>query len=244
MRRSDREAAISKVPRRPTLVSSTMESLKAFLTEQGFEIGDRLPSQDALVRSLGVSRTVVREAVKGLEMLGIVRSSHGEGVFFTGFDAKPLADGLIFGTEAMPLKQRISNLFEARRILEVGAVEFVVERMTQKDQAEMEVILSDMWSKASEGGDYLVLDYAFHRALVQSAHNEIVNRLGNLLEEVFFLLSSHAEYTVDDDLSEIARQHQHLYEAILTRDVNVAQDAMKQHLDNSRKQWLAALDNA
>lgn len=89
MRRSDREAAISKVPRRPTLVSSTMESLKAFLTEQGFEIGDRLPSQDALVRSLGVSRTVVREAVKGLEMLGIVRSSHGEGVFFTG----PSRDG-------------------------------------------------------------------------------------------------------------------------------------------------------
>jgi len=229
---------LKAVTRRPTLAADVVERLKEYIAVNKLQAGDRLPSQDQLAKSLGVSRAVVREAVKSLETTGILRSQHGGGVFVSDFDPKSLADGLAFGLDQLSAPQRLNYLYEARELYEVGAMKFVVERITEEETHEMRSLIAQM-EKAGE--ESLKLDYAFHKALLRASHNPIVTRFGDVLHELFILLRGSAVVPTPEDHERVLGRHKQLLESVLSRDVGRAQAAMADHIATSKARWLASV---
>lgn len=232
---------LGQVPRRPTLVEYVVEQLKEYIHVSEIAPGERLPSQDELANRLGVSRNVVREAIKGLEMLGIVESRHGGGVYVTSFDARPIAGSIAFRLEAFEPKQRLEYLFEARECYEIGAVKLMVEGLNADDQAGIEETLAEMRKRSSvEPLESLELDYEFHRRLLDAAGNPVLSWFNQILHELFFLLPRVQRPLVHaPDPKEVADRHEALYLAIRSGDVLKAEEAMKEHIIISKKRWLA-----
>lgn len=89
-------AAAPPVIRREALHQTVQDRIKRFIIERGYRPGDPLPAEAELARALGVSRPSLREAIKALQILGVVETRHGAGTFVGRFSFSPMVDGLIF----------------------------------------------------------------------------------------------------------------------------------------------------
>ena len=233
------EDSLDQVPRQPTLVEYVADRLKQYIHASGLKAGDRLPSQDELAARLGVSRNVVREAIKGLEMVGIVTSRHGGGVFVTSFDARPLASSIAFRLQSIEPWQRLQYLFEARERFELGYVDLVVQRMTPEDRAGVEQSLALMRERSALGEPIpFELDYMFHRSLLEAAHNPLISCVGEILQELFLLLARRPAPEHAPDPRFVVERHQALYDTILSGDVARARAALQEHIATSKRRWL------
>src|SRR5947209_6417913 len=107
------------------------EKIVEFITTSGLKVGDRLPTERVLSQQLGVSRTVVREAVKMLAALGIVRTHQGSGLYVKS-EPHPFASAVIDVSMSVDPKDVLS-LFEFRCTLEVQTARLAAERITPKE---------------------------------------------------------------------------------------------------------------
>src|SRR5699024_5539870 len=93
---------------RSILHQSTQDRVKAYILDNGLRAGDALPAGSELARVLGVSRPSLRESIRVLQTLGVIKSRHGRGTFVGRFSLAPLVDGLSFSI-------RVSDAPEAAR---------------------------------------------------------------------------------------------------------------------------------
>jgi DNA-binding FadR family transcriptional regulator len=231
--------ALDQLPRYPTLVTNVVDRLQQYLREAKLQEGDRLPSQEELATRLGVSRTVIREAVKGLETLGVVESRRGDGVFVASFNAKPLANSMALGLQRYSVDQRLRYLFEAREQFEKNAMVLAVKRISEDDRRRIEDILAQMrtWQGDNEGS--LELDYQFHSVLLEASGNPIVAWFGEIIHELFSLLAEYRHPSSSEYYNLLYTGHKQIYEAICQGDVNAVCKAVTEHIANSRQRWLA-----
>src|SRR5919198_1617193 len=147
-------------PRSMQVYTSVVESIKARIANGEWVVGQRLPSISQLAREFDVGTGSVREAVKVLASLGVIRIEHGRGMFVASARLAPVDPYTHFqdvGTGS------ILALCEARRILEPELAAFAAERGTEADfQAIREQALA-MERLAAAGEDFLGPDLQFHR---------------------------------------------------------------------------------
>jgi len=150
----------------------------------GLRTGDRLPTEHALSEQLGVSRTMVREAVKLLSAAGVVRVRRGSGLFVAG-EARPLATAAINLSMSVDPEQVLS-LFEFRCGLEAMSARLATERATVRDLQKLEEAVARSREGAESGRPDLFAkgDTTFHRCIAEAARNPflaesiaMVNRL-------------------------------------------------------------------
>lgn len=157
--------------KRPSLASAVEERLIRRMLDGEFKPGDRLPSELELCDSLGVSRSVVREALKRLQRTGVVRTVHGSGggSFFQSPDMSSLTEQLYLYLQLEGVT--IAQLMEARTILAPPMAALAAERATQEDIEELERI----WSAGGEGPESTRLPgeliEAFHLKLASMTRN-------------------------------------------------------------------------
>jgi DNA-binding FadR family transcriptional regulator len=156
--------------------------------------GSALPPEPALCQALGVSRTVVREAVKSLAAKGLV--SIGPKV---GTRVRPAEQWNWFDPDVVAWQARVGltreflqDVQELRRVVEPAAVRLAAERATPADLAELEAAYAGMRAAVlGEGGDYVSSDLRFHQTLLRAAHNRMMvqmsRALGALLRTSFEL---------------------------------------------------------
>lgn len=160
------------------------DRIKSFILDRELKEGDKLPSEKQLIETLGVSRTVVREALKSLEMLGIIKIKTGDGIYVDGLSLKPILDQMSFRWKQSETKMK--ELWATRRILELGAVEMAIERY------DLELIdQMDHWNDAiSEKIDQLEVpseeDLQFHRTLFKATGNKTYFEFNEVLNDFFF----------------------------------------------------------
>ena len=153
--------------------------------------GSTLPPEPALCEALGVSRTVVREAVKSLAAKGLV--SIGPKV---GTRVRPAEQWNWFDPDVVAWQSRVGltreflqDVQELRRVVEPAAVRLAAERATPADIAELEAAYAGMRAAVHEGGDYVSNDLCFHQTLLRAAHNRMMvqmsKALGALLRTAF-----------------------------------------------------------
>lgn len=208
----------------------TREALAAQLEQQilsgSLPAGSKLPSERQLTERFGVSRPIVREALRMLAERSLVEIRPGRGTYVRGMrstDAAGVLDSLYRRSQATP-----RDLVEARTMLECTAAELAAERATADDLRRIDAALArfDQASTVVERARY---DLVFHLAIAQAAHNPVVETMfGSIIGlTVDLMLRSLSDRVVTDASVPF---HTEIAEAIRAHDRERARRAMAEHL--------------
>src|SRR6202171_4734550 len=129
---NDADAAEGIAKARPA-TEQAVGAIMNLLTSGVLGPGDRLPTERDLALGLGVSRSTVREAIRGLEMMRVLHVRHGEGIFVTSLDAPLLLEAMGFTMQLMR-NYEVVYLRDLRAILEGAAAGLASARMTDEQQ--------------------------------------------------------------------------------------------------------------
>ena len=204
----------------------------AALIEQGrLRPGDRLPPERELAQELHVSRPTIRAGLHALAAMGVTESRQGAGTFITGGPPRLGAGPLSFLAALHGFTR--DEVFEARRVLEVGAAGMAAERGFADRLAPMAEEVTGMFASITDPQTFLVHDVRFHRAVAAAAGNPV---LLALVEMVSSLVYERRRRTVEraHDLKESAEMHRRIYQAIRDRNPERARQEMSHHLDLAR----------
>ncbi len=192
--------------------------------------GDKLPSERELSDQLGVGRSSVREALRALELLGLIETRRGEGTFLKHYRHNRFID--ILGQYMLRDYKTKKDIIEMRKILELDAVRLACNRATAKHFEEMEKILAAAWERVEKGEIPTEEDYLFHRIICRSSRNSVLHRIWAPVVE-------YSDNVRTDSLSREGRarraliEHREIMEAIREGNEEKAVECMKLHLENS-----------
>lgn len=198
----------------------------------GARPGDRLPPERELAAQLGVSRPTVRAGLRALAAMGVVESRHGSGTYIPGGPPRLGTEPLEFLADLHGFTRE--EMYEARRVLEVGVAGLAAERVTSDHLASLAEEVASLFASMNDPEAFLVHDIRFHRMVAQCARNPL---LGSLVEMVSALYYERRRATAtratDRNLQDAAEMHRRIYQAIRARDAAQAQHLMEQHLKTS-----------
>jgi GntR family transcriptional regulator, transcriptional repressor for pyruvate dehydrogenase complex len=204
----------------------------AELIERGeLKPGHRLPPERELAENLGVSRPTVRAGLHALAAMGVTESRQGAGTFITEGPPRLGAGPLSFLAALHGFTR--DQIFEARKVLEVGAAGLAAERGLSDRLAPMAEEVTGMFASLTEPQTFLVHDVRFHRAVAAASANPVLTAL---VEMVSSLVYETRRVSVERalDLKESAEMHRRIYQAIRDRDPERARAEMTRHLDLAR----------
>ena len=191
--------------------------------------GDKLPAERDLATKIGVSRPTVRVGLHALAAMGVVKSRHGSGTYIPEgpptLDSEPLS--LLAALHGVTREE----MYEARRLLEVGAAGMAAERATPEQLATLADEVANLFAALDDPLRFLVHDITFHRSVAAASGNPIIGALVEMVSALYYERRREtAKQASDRDLKEAAELHRRIYQAIRARDPEAARNAMNEHL--------------
>ena len=210
-----------------------VDQIKLLLREGKLTIGDRLPSERDLCQRFGVSRVTVREALRVLEASGLIEIRVGArgGAFVSTPSKERLGEGLADLMTLAPLTP--ANVTEARRVIEVGILPFVVERATEEDVVGLRRLVDEGYEALSRDAYTMSLSASFHVAISACAHNPAIETLVQSFHGPMLLSLRQAQIVAPAMGRRGTDEHAALVDAIEKRDVEDAVTVMTTHLDRT-----------
>jgi GntR family transcriptional regulator, transcriptional repressor for pyruvate dehydrogenase complex len=180
-----------------------LRHIRSYIAEKQLSYGDKIPSEREFAEKLKVGRSSVREALRALELLGLIETRRGEGTFLKDFRGHNLIE--VLGTFILDDSKPIDDIIEMNSLLEYNALQLII----QNDHEEQLILLEDKLNKNS------ITRYEFMKELVQLANNNLLYRIWNVLNEyVTFICKSDQEKVFSNEKLEI------LVTALLKKDQN------------------------
>ncbi|WP_407547849.1 FadR/GntR family transcriptional regulator [Streptomyces sp. Pv4-95] len=194
--------------------------------------GDKLPTEVELVKQLGVSRTVIREAVSRLRSAGLVEPRQGRGVFVMPRRTRPLD----LEADASGTKSKVLQIVEVRRAMEGEAASLAATRATADDIARMRQSLAAIDKAVAAGGDGVDEDLAFHQSIAESTGNAVmvstVRYLGEVLRSGIRVTRAN-EARRNDFIEAVRVEHHAILAAIESGDAQAASTAVRRHMKHA-----------
>ena len=225
---------ISPLKPTPSLVEQVCARLARQLRDEVDSGDDRLPPERLMAERLGVSRTVLREATKRLELQGLLEIRHGSGIRAVNRLHKPLSGSLSILLPELP--ERLRQLSEARAAIEPeiarqAALKSKAPDLKQLRSIHERLVAAETHDKAVEA------DIDFHRTLARIAGNEILKLM---LESLADLGRESRRVTIGN----VGRQraidhHAAILNAVAAHDADAAAKAMKHHMDEAARDLAA-----
>ena len=194
--------------------------------------GDKLPSERELVETLGVSRSSIRDAIRSLELMGMVEPRQGAGTIVREMSSESLGNPL---SNALRRKEElIGELLDFRKMLEPQLAARAATQVSPGQISEMEQILKRQEAKLRAGETTVVEDSEFHYAIALAAGNSVVLKV---LDTLMDLLrdSRRRSLQVEGRPQKSLGAHRRILAAIKRRDAKGAETAMWQHIENVRQ---------
>jgi GntR family transcriptional repressor for pyruvate dehydrogenase complex len=193
--------------------------------------GTSLPTEPELAQQFGVSRTVVREAVRVLVSKGLVAVKHGSGMRVEPPDRWDYLDPLVVYAEVRSGRDEglLEELIETRRVLEVEVAALAAERRTAEDVAVMERTLAQMWASLHDPASYTRLDNVLHDAILASTRNRLLREALRPVAEALApgrLIAASRPGVPEHSLE----SHRNIVAAIRQGDAPAAREAMRRHI--------------
>jgi GntR family transcriptional repressor for pyruvate dehydrogenase complex len=199
--------------------------------------GDKLPTEAEIMRILGVSRTVVREAISHMQAAGLVETRHGIGTFVL---APPPAHTLGIDPNTVITMRDVLAILELRISLETEAAGLAASRRSEAQLQQLRAALDAFQASARAGGETVPSDVQFHLLIAQASGNryfhDILSHLGTNIIPRSRLNS--AKLAQDDPvvyMQRVNNEHEDIFNAIARQDPESARAAIRTHLSNSRE---------
>jgi GntR family transcriptional repressor for pyruvate dehydrogenase complex len=228
------EALFPRLTREPRLSDKVADLLLETILARGMKRGERLPSERELGEQFGVSRTVIREAVRALGAKGVIDVQTGSGLRVAGVDSSTVRESMSLFLRGGDLDY--SKVHEVRRLLEIEIAGLAAERATQEQIERMRDICERMEALIGEDIEgAALLDLEFHRAVARGTDNELYLLLLDSVGEA--LLDVRRDNLSAGSGSETLEGHRAILDRIAAGDREGARAAMLAHLDNVEAYW-------
>jgi GntR family transcriptional repressor for pyruvate dehydrogenase complex len=216
-----------------------VQKLLELIRVRSLKPGDKLPPERELSELMKVSRPSLREALKSLEMMSIIRIRQGSGAFVNKLEPESIVEHLdiVFTLD----DTLYHDLFKARRVLESAIAGMAAENISDGELEEIEANIRDAAGAMKKPQEFLELDFKLHSLILKASRNRIlpvfiqsINKLNLIMREKTNGYLKIRRSTVHD--------HQNIFEALKTGDSATAAKAMEEHLFNVEKGYYG-LDN-
>lgn len=233
---------MTDVDERTMSVSRTgtaVDRIRDLIVTGALQPGDRLPPEGDLAAELELSRSSLREAVRALTFIGVLRTRQGDGTYVTELDGASLLESLGFAVD-LASDRTLLEFFQLRRLLEPAAAALAAGQADPAALEAMERCLQEMTDAAASGDSdrFIEADLDFHHAVTATVGNAVLSGLLRAL--TFRSVRAHrARARVDQDaVDRSVAEHRAILRAICDRDADAARAAATAHL-LAGEQWLA-----
>jgi GntR family transcriptional regulator, transcriptional repressor for pyruvate dehydrogenase complex len=218
-------------------VTGRVESL---IIENRLQPGDRLPAERDLAGQFGVSRTVIREAVRSLTAKGMLEVRPGSGTLVCTPSVESVTQSMTLFLRGGQPELDHKKVMEVRRLLEVEIAGLAAERRTEQDLAAMEAILKDINGIHQKRERFVEWDMAFHSALAAATHNELFSLV---LDSVVATMIKVREigFDIPSSPDHAIKLHGAIFKQVKRNDAEAARQAMRDHLIESEGTMVRAL---
>ncbi|MDD6539259.1 MAG: GntR family transcriptional regulator [Firmicutes bacterium] len=200
------------------LSESLLGKLQRDILTGEFKPGKKLTEQELCSRYM-VSRTPVREALKQLETDGLVENILNRGAFVVGMS-----------------DQDYEDMFELRKIYEIQAVKWAIERISEEEMEKLEETFEFMefYTLRNDIDKMLTINTGFHQVIYEASHNRQLKKL--LSSYQTFVKYKNAESVYDDDyLQSVLEEHRAIFKAFVDKDVKAGAQAMERHMNKTKE---------
>lgn len=220
-----------------TLADEVAKRVAQMIRSGEYEPGDRLPTINEMASRFGVGHPTLREALKKLEVLGMVKTKHGSGVYVeNNEDVLVLSNPIFLGDIS---KDMMLDLVEARIPIEVTSVVQAAQNATDEHIERMEELLEKAGQYMEDDTVLTRTNMAFHQEVAVASGNMVLAQLLEVLANLF----EREQQTILDIYGSREKDHvEHLsiLEAVRAGDETLAEERMRKHLEGVREmiqQW-------
>lgn len=190
--------------------------------------GDVLPSERELAQRFGVSRTSVRDAIRSLELIGLLEPQQGRGTVV----CEPVADAVVGSLTAVILQKRklVKELLDVRKVVEPALARRAALHVTDSQISELEQLLERQNSRVRNGELAIEEDNEFHYMIARAADNAVLLRIVDVLMETLYETREKSLQTGGRPHKSLAG-HRRILAALQQRDPAASEKAMRKHIE-------------
>jgi len=214
-----------------TLLSKSVEDIIGqAIQDKKLKAGTKLPSELKLCEQFGVSRTVIREALRVLHSRGLISISKGKGMFVREFSGESASGPLQFFLRMNFERSHVMDIVHARQILEPAVAELASVHRTEDDVERLSDDIQLLKECRSDAVELSTIDTRFHINISKASGNSLMPLLLEPIHRLIPDIKSSVYATVEDAKQAAVQWHQEIFERIVVQDGPGARAAMMQHL--------------
>ena len=225
--------------KRVSLVDSIVEEIKNKIINGEFKDGDMLESQDMMAKSMNISRPSLREALRRLQLMGLIDFQHGRGTFVKTLQPKDYMSPI---SAFLPIDRKSAyELLEARLFLESAAAALAAQKATDTDIRALADALDKMQMAADDLNveEFAKLDVKFHLLIAKGCRNrimyQVVDILRGLLRKLVMRVFDKNRDQLKITFAQTMDYHRQIFEAVKSREATEARRIMEAHIKDVQK---------
>lgn len=229
--------------RRVRLYENAVDQIQTLILKKKYKPGDRLPSERSLAEQFHISRHSLREALRILDVMGLIEIRVGDGIYVKEVNFLPYIESLNLSISSRLQMERDSfiKLWEVRKILEIGMVDLSSRQITEPFLKSLWRCIEEMEKNIANQDVFVSSGIRFHRMIAEAGQNEILILIWDTLANL--IRRSHDKiYRTARSPRRSLLAHKRIYLALKKRNVQKAVEAMKQHMSEEEEALVAALE--
>lgn len=227
------KARFRALGRKDDLVEKVVRAIEGQILDGRLAVGARLPPEREFAERLGVSRTVVREAVRVLVTKGMLETRHGIGTTVRELTREQVVGPMNLFLRSCEEQVSIDHLHQVRSMLEVENAGLAAEQATEADIEDLRRICREMEAAAADPHQFAEKDAEFHRRVCQTTHNPLttllLDSIRDLMAEVRMIVANESGL-----FERVMPTHHQVLRYIASGDARNARKAMREHLSTAR----------
>lgn len=222
-----------------TLPDKIADRILSMIQKRQLKPGDRLPPERELAKMMGVSRPVLREALRALSMMKVVENRRRAGTYITSLEPEMLVDHLelIFSLD----DSTYLDLLKARKVIEPSLTEMAARNLTDEISDQLDRILITTSEAINYEEAFMRADLDLHRLICQTANNLVISRFMASITKLG-ILSRRRTVKLPEVREETLADHRKIVDALKAHDPEAAKKAMQDHISNIEKRLTKAAE--
>lgn len=218
---------------RRTLSEQVAEQILNHIVSSRLVPGDRLPPEGALAEEYGVSRPVVREAMRSLQARGVTETANGKSAIIRRPDAASLEFYFSWGSRLRP--DALIELMEVRRGIEMQAATLAARRRTAPQIGELQRLVELMRQSMGDPDVYAENDLQFHLEIARASHNETIQVLVESIRSVLrdSIVEGLKARRTQAEMDKVQELHEEILRDLVAGDADASLHAMMSHFDDA-----------